>query len=62
MQTFNREGSNWLPIETREESNKDFKWEIIIAKWSGFGPRPLWADKTREFVFNRIRKADGFRY
>lgn len=62
MTTFNQYGFSWLVLETKQDENKLFKWDVITVKWTGFGPRPNWANELRVFLMNRIRKSDGFRY
>ncbi len=56
---FNDDGSNWEVIKVIPQENSLFKWDLIIAKWSGRGVMPLWHKEERRFFSNRIRKEDG---
>jgi len=37
------------------ESNRFFTWIVVTARWSGFGPRPVWADDDKRFILDRRR-------
>lgn len=58
-ETFVREGTDWIARTVCTQSNALFEWQHVEAMWTGFGPRPLYADEGRTFFMNRIRKSDG---
>ena len=55
-ESFNRDGSLWLCVSCIQDENKYFTWDIVVAKWSGFGPRPRYADEEHVFLMNRRQK------
>lgn len=57
--TFNCDGANWIAVEVIPDQNEGFTWLKVIAKWSGFGPRPLWANDARTFYMDRRHKSTG---
>mgnify|MGYP000958388267 CR=1 FL=1 len=57
--TFQRYGSFWTACEVSEESNKEFKWLRVVAKWAGRGPLPRWSKEPKTFLMDRRRKKDG---
>lgn len=56
---FMSEGIYWWTQSVVDEENKLFRWKKVTAVWSGFGPRPVFADDTRTFFIRRQRKSDG---
>ncbi len=57
--SFNRYGHNWVADSVTRESNSLFCWVKVVARWSNFGPPPLWPKEPRTFYFFRRRIADG---
>jgi hypothetical protein len=60
--TFSRDGAEWRITSIKHETNKRFKWDEVMAEWTGHGPMPLWHKEPRRFFLNRIRLSDGHRY
>jgi len=56
-QIFQQDQSFWMADEVILETNACFKWFKVKASWSQFGPRPLWATKSRTFFMDRRRYA-----
>jgi len=58
-ETFNRYGTEWIALAVTHEENERFVWENVKAKWSGFGPAPLWPGRVETFHMNRRKKHDS---
>lgn len=53
---FIHHGCSWKCISVKKDSNKLFKWLVVIAKWTGEEPRPICYSATEEVLFLMERK------
>jgi hypothetical protein len=50
---------NYVITRIEQQENKRFTWDKVFYKWSGFGPRPTFANHERWKICGKKNKLTG---
>jgi len=50
------EGCQFTITKATRENNHRFTWVNVVARWAGYGPRPVFADEDKRFLLDRQRR------